>query len=151
MKPGTLWTNLSGVIHPLRCVPALIVGAVAAGCGAESWAPPAPAGTTWQYEHQGFSEHRTNVVAGAFQAGPVGLAYGGAFAFRNDSELHGAATADPFAESTPIDGIAFNEHLAGQGRKLLAGVLPPAPPSASAAPPQPAPASLAPSPPGALP
>jgi hypothetical protein len=101
----------------LLCAAAFVLPAALGGCGAESWTPPAPSGTTWQYEHQGFREHRTNVVAGGVR-GPVGLGYGAAFGFRNDSELYGRAEADPFAESSPIDGMKFNEHLAAQGRKL---------------------------------
>ncbi len=87
-------------------------------CGAESWTPPPPAGVTWQYDYQGFRERNTSVVAGTFGSPGFGMAYGGAFSFRNQSELHGHETADPFAESSPIDGIRFNEHLDGQGAAL---------------------------------
>lgn len=96
-----------------------------ASCGAESWTPPAPAGVTWQYDHQGFTERKTNVVAGAIGGPYGGMAYGGAFSFRHESELHAAGAADPFAESSPIDGIRFNEHLGNQGMRLV-------PPQASA-------------------
>jgi len=107
-----------------------------AGCGAESWTPPAPAGVTWQYDHQGFTERKTHVVGGAVGGPYGGMAYGGAFSFRHESELHAAGTADPFAESAPIDGLRFNEHLGEQGARLLSPAG-----SASAAPPAPAPAS----------
>ncbi|MBI5537211.1 MAG: hypothetical protein HY898_31105 [Deltaproteobacteria bacterium] len=163
-------------------IAALIAPLAAAllGCGAESWTPPAPAGVTYQYDYQGFRERKTNVVAGTF-AGPapgMGMAYGGAFSFRNDSELRGRGEADPFAESTPLDGVRFNEHLANQGRRLLppggappptpsaippkapvvapsASVAPPAkavaPPSASTPPPAKAPANAPPAEPPPLP
>lgn len=111
-----------------------------AGCGAESWTPPAPAGVTWQYDYQGFTERKTNVVAGAVGGPYGGMAYGGAFSFRHESELHASATADPFAESAPIDGIRFNEHLGNQGTRLAPPQPPqPAAPAGSNVPPLPAP------------
>jgi hypothetical protein len=92
--------------------------AAAAGCSPESWAPPTPAGSTWRYDHQGFNDRSATVVTGSFR-GPAGAAaYVGAFAFRDQTGASWSAGADPFAESKPIDGIRFNQHLAGQGRKL---------------------------------
>lgn len=100
------------------------------GCGpTSSWNPPAPAGTTYFYDHQGFAEKRTTVIAGGM-GGPGGsIGYGGAFSFREGNDLHGPAVADPFAESAPIDGVRFNPHLGAQGIGLA-----PARPASSARP-----------------
>lgn len=84
------------------------------GCAAETWQPPAPAGITYQYDYQGFSQKTRGGYGGV--GGNVAL--GGAFSFRKQSELHGKSGADPFAQSAPIDGVVFNEHLAGRGVRL---------------------------------
>jgi len=107
--------------------------AAASGCGPESWAPPSPAGSTWRYDHQGFADRSATVVTGSFR-GPMGAAaYVGAFSFREEMGASWRAGVDPFAESTPIDGIRFNQHLAGQGRILQPSVAAPA--ASSSAPP----------------
>jgi len=134
---------VTSTFRPRHASPILAAILFAAGCGAESWTPPPPAGVTWQYEHQGFRERSTHVFAGSI-AGPYGgMAYGGAFSFRHESELSGRAAADPFAESTPIDGYHFNEHLGEQGHRLSPIAAPaastsgPAAPGSSSTPPTP--------------
>jgi hypothetical protein len=104
---------------------AMIVTAPSLGCAAQAWQPPPPAGVTYEYEYQGFSQKTRGGYGGV--GGNVAL--GGAFSFRKHSELHGKEGADPFAQSAPIDGIQFNEHLAGRGIPLMP-VAPPAPAAA---------------------
>ncbi|MBL8715858.1 MAG: hypothetical protein JNL79_07670 [Myxococcales bacterium] len=90
------------------------LGALVA-CTPPSWAPPAPRGTTWEYDHQGFRASGTTVIAGG---GPGG-SYAGAFHFReaNGVKLEESGK-DPFAQATPIDGLKFNTHLGQQGTPL---------------------------------
>jgi hypothetical protein len=88
------------------------------GCGAEGWHPQPPSGVTYQYDYQGFREKKTHVIAGAMAAPGAAMAFGGGFSFRKDSEVHAGQDADPFAESSPIDGVRFNEHLGNQGAPL---------------------------------
>jgi hypothetical protein len=88
------------------------------GCGATPWQPPPPYGTTYAYDYQGFQQSDTTVVAGSGTGG----AYAGVFAFREKDGVHPEAGGkDPFAQSAPIDGLRFNDHLAGQGARLLPG------------------------------
>jgi hypothetical protein len=126
------------------------------GCNdAEGWKPAAPAGTTYLYEFQGFRQQQRGGFGGVVAVAPrVGLAYGGAFNFREARDLQGEAVRDPFAESSPIDGVQFNAHLGPRGIPLAARVAPPAPDTAAPAPPAtpPAPPSTpAASPPAAPP
>lgn len=103
----------------LACALASAVGAIAAsqlGCGANPWQPPPPHGATYEYDWQGFRQSNTTVVAG----GGPGYAYGGAFAFRERNGVKPDGEGkDPFAQSTPIDGLRFNDHLERQGARLL--------------------------------
>jgi hypothetical protein len=80
-------------------------------------------GVTYAYQDQGFVE--TKVAAGVGRVGPVGYGFG--FGFRDKSGVHGAAVKDPFQQSVPIDGIRFNEHLAGQGVPVAPMAAPVAP------------------------
>jgi len=108
------------------------------GCAGDQWAPPAPAGVTYQYDYQGFRERNTTVVAGTVTGDRgMGAAFAGVFSFQDDSELRGREVADPFAESALIDGVRFNSHLATAGIP----VTPPPPPASSS--PEPPPASSA--------
>jgi hypothetical protein len=96
---------------------ALVLAQVA--CGARSWQPPPPYGTTYQYDFQGFRSTDTTVVAGTSGGFP---AYGAAFAFRDAKGVHEEEGGkDPFTQSAPIDGITFNAHLQGQGARLGPG------------------------------
>jgi len=108
--------NIPLIVARFACL--LAAGVSLLGCGAESWTPPPPAGVTWQYDYQGFRERKTNVMAGTVGGHGVGVGYGAAFSFRHQSELHGKQEADPFVESTPIDGVRFNEHLQNQGIRV---------------------------------
>lgn len=132
----------------------LFGSAMLAGCGAPSWSPPPPGGVTWRYDHQGFHARTTTVMAGSIRGPSAALVYGGAFSFGEQAGAGRSASADPFAESSPIDAVRFNEHLAGQGRPLapctsgpIAAASAPAPasasPSASGAPGAPAPSHSA--------
>lgn len=126
---------------PFLAVSAGLIAAFAAGCAGEQWAPPPPSGVTYQYDYQGFRERNTTVVAGSVGDGHgAGAAFAGVFSFRDDSELRGREVADPFAESSLIDGVSFNSHLGGEGIPLAP---PPAASSSAAAPPEPAPPSSA--------
>ncbi|HVY46704.1 MAG TPA: hypothetical protein VHB21_12535 [Minicystis sp.] len=99
------------------------------GCEPDAWKPPPPAGLTYQYQDQGFAQK----TRGGFGGTSPSLAVGGAFNFHRRSDVHGPDAADPFAQSTPIDGYAFNEHLAGRGIQLQP-VASPAPAAAAPAP-----------------
>jgi hypothetical protein len=117
-----------------------LAGALPA-CTPPSWAPPAPRGTTWEYDHQGFRASGTTVIAGG---GPHG-AYAGVFHFRETAGVKLEDSGkDPFAQATQIDGMKFNTHLGPQGQPLTPGgltgaplplvPLPSVPPSGSAIP-----------------
>lgn len=111
-----------------------------AGCNdvEGGWKPPAPAGVTYVYEYQGFKQQTRGGYGGVATLAPgVGLATGGGFNFREGSELRGEAMHDPFTESTPIDGVRFNEHLGQRGIPLQVRVATPAAPPTTA-PPEPA-------------
>ena len=135
-------TTLAAVRSWRRISWMVVSGAAAVGCGAQSWAPPPPSGTTWRYDHQGFQDHNTVVVAGSLRGPAIGVAYGGAFSFREQVGAGFRTGADPLAESTPIDGVKFNEHLSGQGRTLSpatsATIAPVSPVSPTTPPPTPA-------------
>lgn len=115
-----------------------LVGLLAAGPGCSEsvgWRPPAPEGVTYVYDHQGFRQQERGGFGGVARIAPgVGVAYGGAFNFRQGSELNGSMDKDPFAETTPIDGVHFNQHLGPRGAPVAPAPLaaPPAPPSSSA-------------------
>ena len=99
-----------------RATLALVLAALGCG-GRHSWLPAAPYGTTYAYASQGFQSSDTTVVAGTAGGLP---AYGAAFAFRTPQGVHWDEHAkSPFAQSAPIDGVRFNEHLQGQGARLL--------------------------------
>lgn len=105
-------------------------------CAGEQWTPPPPAGVTYQYDYQGFRERNTTVIAGSTSNQGMGVGFAGVFSFQDDSELRGPDVADPFTESTPIDGLRFNSHLGTDGIPVTA---PPssAPPAAASAVPAP--------------
>ncbi len=114
---------------------------LAAGCAGEHWSPPPPAGVTYQYDYQGFRERNTTVVAGSVaDRHGMGAAFAGAFSFQDDSELRGPELADPFAESSPIDGVRFNSHLGAAGIRLAPAPMA-APSSSGRAVPQSAPSA----------
>jgi hypothetical protein len=94
----------------------------AAGCDATEWRPPAPSGVTYEYAAQGFTG-KSVTAFGAAGGGSIG---GGAFAFRERSGVAHGHVKDPFAESTPIDGVRFNEHLAGRGVRVTPDAATPA-------------------------
>lgn len=103
-------------------LPALALAAAAlSGCGpaVSTWSPPPPAGATYLYDHQGFSQQGTTVVAGAAAGGPMSMGFGGAGTTREVSGVTGENVPDPLGESQPIDGVRFNEHLEGRGERLL--------------------------------
>lgn len=112
------------------------VGLLGWGCNdAEGWRPPAPAGVTYTYDYQGFQQKERGGFGGVVAVTPVvGVAYGGAFNFRQGSELGGNDFKEPFAQSTPINGVQFNQHLGSFGKPLAPAPLPGAPASGSAAP-----------------
>lgn len=121
------------------CLAALAAGAAGCSGGAQGWAPAPPAGTTYEYEYQGYKQKTTTGFGGVVPVAPhAGIAYGGAFAFREGRDLRGDGWKDPFAQSSPIDGVAFNPHLAGRGIPLAASVAAPPAPAPSPAPPAPA-------------
>ena len=108
---------------------ALAAALAAAGCAGEQWAPPPPNGVTYAYNHQGFREQKTTVLATSAFNSLGGAAVAGAFSFADDSELQGRNVPDPFAESAVIDGVHFNSHLGAAGTPIAPA---PAPaPSAS--------------------
>jgi hypothetical protein len=114
-----------------------LVGCAVPACGgsAKGWSPAPPAGTTYLYQYQGFKERSTVGFGGAI---PGALVYGGAFSFREGRELRGDPFRDPFAESVPINGISFNEHLGPRGRPLAGSLSSSGPPASSSPPPAPA-------------
>lgn len=114
----------------------VVVLPAALGCAVSEWQPPPPAGVTYRYDYQGYTERSTTVVAAGLAGPGGGAAFGGAFDFRRARDLTGDAPADPFAESAPIDGIRFNDHLGPRGIRLS----PSAPAPAPTLPPAPAPA-----------
>jgi hypothetical protein len=89
--------------------PALAFGSI--GCAHHPWEPPPPSGYTYQYEYQGFAQKTRGGYGGTSPA----FAVGGGFSVHGRHEVHGARGADPFAQATPIDGLTFNDHLAGRG------------------------------------
>jgi hypothetical protein len=109
-------------------------GLLLAGCGgAPGWQPPPPSGVTYVYDYQGFRERGTTAFGGVVPVAPnAGVAYGGAFSFREGREIRGEGWKDPFAESTPLDGVRFNEHLGGRGVALAPRVAGPSAPASSA-------------------
>ena len=119
--------------HSAAALAFTVVVSLGLGCSsAQGWQPPPPAGTTYVYEYQGFKEKGTTAFGGAIGLGHgAGLLYGGAFSFREGRELQGEGWKDPFAESTPIDGIRFNEHLGPRGVPLGARIAAPAASSSS--------------------
>jgi hypothetical protein len=81
------------------------------GCAHHPWEPPPPTGFTYEYEYQGFAQKNRGGYGGTNPA----FAIGGGFSVHGRREVHGERGADPFAQATPIDGLTFNEHLAGRG------------------------------------
>jgi len=102
-----------------RAVPSgvLVLALTQLACGGRhAWQPAPPHGTTYVYDYQGFQSSDTTVVGGTSGGFP---AYGAAFAFRSAKGVHEEEGGkDPFAQSAPIDGLRFNEHLQGQGARL---------------------------------
>lgn|GEM_PF-6050495 len=97
-------------------IPLLLAGILcSAGCAGEQWTPPPPAGVTYQYDYQGFRERNTTVVVSTVGGQQTGAAFAGVFSFQDDFELRGRSVADPFAESSLIDGIHFNSHIGAAG------------------------------------
>lgn len=123
MNRGLLWLLSLGAGFVLGC-----------GGSERGWRPAPPAGVTYIYDFQGFKEKGTTAFGGVIGVAPhTGIAYGGAFSFREGHEIRGDGWKDPFAESTPIDGVRFNEHLAGQGIPLTPRVAAPTPAASSSA------------------
>lgn len=108
---------------------AVVAAALSLGCAsAQGVQPLPPSGVTYVYDFQGFKEQGTTAFGGVVPIAPhAGVAYGGAFSFREGREIRGEGFSDPLAEATPIDGVRFNTHLEGRGAPLAPRVAASAP------------------------
>lgn len=102
---------------PVFAAITLVVVPFANACGGpHSWAPPAPQGAAYRYDEQG-PQTRHAAAFATFGRGGAGL-FVFDVAHRGEAEGNESSTKDPFAQSTPIDGVTFNAHLAGQGAPI---------------------------------
>ncbi len=114
----------------------------ATGCGGDQgWSPPPPQGPTYAFQYQGFKASGTMGLGMSVETPTFGIGYYSAFEFNDSHELQGQRGTDPLTESTPLDGVRFNQHLGPRGKELKSSSSAAKAPSREAPTPQVAPAT----------